>query len=115
MAAAWDNNSDSDSESSSSEEEEEKANLAFMANIEDRVRVLELAGVVWRRSWWLGSCGSTTRSSSSSLFVCCNLHKPPSWSQAKHPVSIWQFWTAIQEHVLALSESGAVPVNATAR
>ncbi|MQL86235.1 hypothetical protein Taro_018765, partial [Colocasia esculenta] len=35
MAAAWDNDSDSDSESSSSEEEEEKANLAFMANIED--------------------------------------------------------------------------------
>ncbi|MQL85326.1 hypothetical protein Taro_017852, partial [Colocasia esculenta] len=36
MAVAWDNNSDSDSESSSSEEEEEKANLAFMANIEDK-------------------------------------------------------------------------------
>ncbi|MQM12538.1 hypothetical protein Taro_045457, partial [Colocasia esculenta] len=36
MAAAWDNNDDSDSESSSSEEEEEKANLAFMANIEEK-------------------------------------------------------------------------------
>ncbi|MQL98945.1 hypothetical protein Taro_031661 [Colocasia esculenta] len=36
MAAAWDNHSDSDSESSSSEEEEEKANLAFMANTEDK-------------------------------------------------------------------------------
>ncbi|MQL79194.1 hypothetical protein Taro_011630 [Colocasia esculenta] len=29
-------------------------------------RVLELAGVVWRSSWWLRSCGTTTRSSSSS-------------------------------------------------
>ncbi|MQL74495.1 hypothetical protein Taro_006849 [Colocasia esculenta] len=37
MAAAWDNNSDSDSESSSSEEEEEKANMAFMANIEEKI------------------------------------------------------------------------------
>ncbi|MQM20203.1 hypothetical protein Taro_053220 [Colocasia esculenta] len=36
MAAAWDNNSNSDSESSSSEEEEEKANLAFMANVEEK-------------------------------------------------------------------------------
>ncbi|MQM15382.1 hypothetical protein Taro_048329 [Colocasia esculenta] len=27
---------------------------------------LELAGVLWRSSWWLGSCGSTTRSSTSS-------------------------------------------------
>ncbi|MQM23101.1 hypothetical protein Taro_056163 [Colocasia esculenta] len=37
MAAAWDNTSDSDSESSSSGEEEEKANLAFMANIDEKV------------------------------------------------------------------------------
>ncbi|MQL88820.1 hypothetical protein Taro_021391 [Colocasia esculenta] len=36
MAAAWDNSSDSDSESSSSGEEEEKANLAFMANIDEK-------------------------------------------------------------------------------
>ncbi|MQL83829.1 hypothetical protein Taro_016326, partial [Colocasia esculenta] len=36
MAAAWDNNNDSDSESSLSEEEEEKANLAFMANVEEK-------------------------------------------------------------------------------
>ncbi|MQM23918.1 hypothetical protein Taro_056988, partial [Colocasia esculenta] len=36
MATAWDNSNDSDSESSSSEEEEEKANLAFMANIEEK-------------------------------------------------------------------------------
>ncbi|MQM22164.1 hypothetical protein Taro_055212 [Colocasia esculenta] len=35
MAVAWDNDSDSDSESSSSEEEE-NANLAFIANIEDK-------------------------------------------------------------------------------
>ncbi|MQL74490.1 hypothetical protein Taro_006850 [Colocasia esculenta] len=36
MAAAWDNSSDSDSKSSSSNEEGEEANLAFMANIEDK-------------------------------------------------------------------------------
>ncbi|MQM05849.1 hypothetical protein Taro_038665 [Colocasia esculenta] len=36
MATAWDNENDSDSESSSSEEEEENANLAFMANIDDK-------------------------------------------------------------------------------
>ncbi|MQL80482.1 hypothetical protein Taro_012929 [Colocasia esculenta] len=37
MAAAWDNNSDSDSESSSNSEEEEKANLAFMADIAEKI------------------------------------------------------------------------------
>ncbi|MQL68923.1 hypothetical protein Taro_001220 [Colocasia esculenta] len=37
MAAAWDNSSDSDSESSSNSEEEEKANLAFMADITEKV------------------------------------------------------------------------------
>ncbi|MQL72379.1 hypothetical protein Taro_004710 [Colocasia esculenta] len=37
MAAAWSNSSDSESESISSEEEEEKANLAFMANIDEKV------------------------------------------------------------------------------
>ncbi|MQL91261.1 hypothetical protein Taro_023863 [Colocasia esculenta] len=36
MAAAWDNSSDSNSELTSSEEEEERANLAFMANINDK-------------------------------------------------------------------------------
>ncbi|MQL96691.1 hypothetical protein Taro_029373 [Colocasia esculenta] len=36
MAAAWDNSSDSDSESSSSNEEEEEANLALMANTEEK-------------------------------------------------------------------------------
>ncbi|MQM09185.1 hypothetical protein Taro_042053, partial [Colocasia esculenta] len=36
MAATWDNSSDSDSESSSSNEEEEEANLAFMANVDDK-------------------------------------------------------------------------------
>ncbi|MQM19946.1 hypothetical protein Taro_052959 [Colocasia esculenta] len=37
MAATWSNSSDSDSESTSSEEEEEKANLAFMANTEEKI------------------------------------------------------------------------------
>ncbi|MQM12722.1 hypothetical protein Taro_045641 [Colocasia esculenta] len=37
MAAAWENSSDSDSESSSSSDKEE-ANLAFMANIDDKER-----------------------------------------------------------------------------
>ncbi|MQM09746.1 hypothetical protein Taro_042624 [Colocasia esculenta] len=36
MAAAWSNSSDSDNESSSSSEEEEEANLAFMANTEEK-------------------------------------------------------------------------------
>ncbi|MQL89160.1 hypothetical protein Taro_021730 [Colocasia esculenta] len=36
MGAAWSNSSDFDSESISSEEEEEKANLAFMANIDEK-------------------------------------------------------------------------------
>ncbi|MQL76245.1 hypothetical protein Taro_008642 [Colocasia esculenta] len=36
MAAAWENSSDSDSESSSSSEGEE-ANLALMANTEDKI------------------------------------------------------------------------------
>ncbi|MQL88103.1 hypothetical protein Taro_020652 [Colocasia esculenta] len=46
MTTAWSNDSDSDSESSSSEEEEEKANLAFMANIEESCSVSE------RRTLW---------------------------------------------------------------
>ncbi|MQL96392.1 hypothetical protein Taro_029070 [Colocasia esculenta] len=37
MAPAWDNISDSDSESNSSSEVEEEANLAFMANTEEKV------------------------------------------------------------------------------
>ncbi|MQL90354.1 hypothetical protein Taro_022943 [Colocasia esculenta] len=63
MAAAWENSSNSDSESNSSSDEEE-ANLAFMANTEEKERVLELAGVVWRSSWWLGSRRSSTPSRS---------------------------------------------------
>ncbi|MQM05656.1 hypothetical protein Taro_038470 [Colocasia esculenta] len=39
MATAWNNESDLDSESSSSDEEEQKANLAFIASIDDKVRV----------------------------------------------------------------------------
>ncbi|MQM04059.1 hypothetical protein Taro_036852 [Colocasia esculenta] len=38
MAAAWNNESDSNSESSSSDEEEEKANMAFMANTDEKER-----------------------------------------------------------------------------
>ncbi|MQL86198.1 hypothetical protein Taro_018728 [Colocasia esculenta] len=45
MAAAWDNSSDSDSELSSSNEEEEKANLAFMANVDDKFRTMAVSGV----------------------------------------------------------------------
>ncbi|MQL84077.1 hypothetical protein Taro_016580 [Colocasia esculenta] len=39
MAAVWNNESDSDSKSSSSEEEEETANLAFMANTDDKILI----------------------------------------------------------------------------
>ncbi|MQL97941.1 hypothetical protein Taro_030645 [Colocasia esculenta] len=43
MAAAWNNESDSDSESSPSEEEE-KANLAFMANVDDKLVFFSFPG-----------------------------------------------------------------------
>ncbi|MQM13283.1 hypothetical protein Taro_046210 [Colocasia esculenta] len=36
MAIAWNNESDSDSESSSNEDDEEKANLAFMASVDEK-------------------------------------------------------------------------------
>ncbi|MQL94250.1 hypothetical protein Taro_026904 [Colocasia esculenta] len=77
---------------------------------------LELAGVVWRSSWWLGSCGSTTRSSSSSPVRLLRPAQTVHLKSIKAPcVNIRQFWTAIQEHVLSLSKSGADPVNVTAR
>ncbi|MQL76510.1 hypothetical protein Taro_008898 [Colocasia esculenta] len=56
---------------------------------------LELAGVVWRSSWWLGSRRSSTPSRSSSL------------SRLLRPA---------QTTLLKLTKgSGADPVNATAR
>ncbi|MQL88534.1 hypothetical protein Taro_021108 [Colocasia esculenta] len=77
---------------------------------------LQLAGIVRRSSWGLGSCGSTTRRTSSSpvrlLRPAQTVHLKP----IKAPcVNIRLFWTAIQEHVLSLPDSGADPVNATAR
>ncbi|MQL79180.1 hypothetical protein Taro_011616 [Colocasia esculenta] len=48
MAAAWNNKSDSDNESSSSEEEDENANLAFMANVDDK-------GSLRASKWYLDS------------------------------------------------------------
>ncbi|MQM19816.1 hypothetical protein Taro_052828, partial [Colocasia esculenta] len=59
MAAAWDNSSDSDSESSSNEEEEEKANLAFMANIDDKNPLLLKTMAVSRVSGTVGGYGAT--------------------------------------------------------
>ncbi|MQL96325.1 hypothetical protein Taro_029001 [Colocasia esculenta] len=77
---------------------------------------LQLAGVVWRSSWGLGSCGSTTRRTSSSLV---SLLRPTQTVHLKSIkatcVNIRLFWTAIQEHVLSLPNSGADPVNAMAR
>ncbi|MQL80351.1 hypothetical protein Taro_012782, partial [Colocasia esculenta] len=48
MAAAWENSSDSDSESSSSSDGEE-ANLALMANIEEKNKEINLAAVMIER------------------------------------------------------------------
>ncbi|MQL97732.1 hypothetical protein Taro_030432 [Colocasia esculenta] len=137
---------------------------------------LQLGGVMWRSSWGLGSCGSTTRRTSSSpvrllgpaqtadlkaikdrtnlnqtlqglypwkegqLYVltqveCLNsmqytqsIKRSPAsglntgfleeWDffNPKAPcVNIRLFWTAIQEHVLSLPDSGADPVNVMAR
>ncbi|MQL82045.1 hypothetical protein Taro_014515 [Colocasia esculenta] len=77
---------------------------------------LELAGVVWRSSWWLGSRRSSTPSRSSSPSRLLRPAQTTLLKSTKAPcVNGWKFWTAIQEHVLALSESGAEPVNATAR
>ncbi|MQL76951.1 hypothetical protein Taro_009352 [Colocasia esculenta] len=45
MAATWDYSSDSDNESSSSNKEEEEANLALMANLEDKASVVWTCGV----------------------------------------------------------------------
>ncbi|MQM14717.1 hypothetical protein Taro_047652 [Colocasia esculenta] len=77
---------------------------------------LQLARVVWRSSWGLGSCGSTTRRTSSSPICLLRPAQTIHLKPIKAPcVNIRQFWTAIQEHVLSLSDSGADPVNAMAR
>ncbi|MQM03587.1 hypothetical protein Taro_036372 [Colocasia esculenta] len=77
---------------------------------------LQLARVMWRSSWGLGSCGSTTRRASSSpirlLRPAQTVHLKPIIAPY---VNIRLFWTAIQEHVLSLPDSGAVLVNAMAR
>ncbi|MQM09859.1 hypothetical protein Taro_042739 [Colocasia esculenta] len=71
---------------------------------------------MWRSSWWLRSCGTTTRSSSSSPSRLLRPAQTVYLKATKAPyVNIRQFWTAIQEHVLSLSESGADPVNAMSR
>ncbi|MQL78985.1 hypothetical protein Taro_011435 [Colocasia esculenta] len=70
-----------------------------------------------RSSWWLGSCGSTTRSSSSSpvrlLRPAQTVHLKPIKEQPY--VEVGKVWSAIQSTVLSLSESGADPVNAATR
>ncbi|MQL75429.1 hypothetical protein Taro_007832 [Colocasia esculenta] len=71
---------------------------------------------MWRSSWRLESRRSNIPSSSSSPVRLLRPAQTTSLKPIKAPcVNIWQFWTAIQEHVLALSESGADPVNATSR
>ncbi|MQL96711.1 hypothetical protein Taro_029394 [Colocasia esculenta] len=78
---------------------------------------LELAGVVWRSSWWLESRRSSIPSSSSSPI---HLLRPAQTTLLKpikeqHCVKRRKDWSAIQSTVLALSGSGTDPVNATAR
>ncbi|MQL81124.1 hypothetical protein Taro_013579 [Colocasia esculenta] len=78
---------------------------------------LELAGVVWRSSWWPESRRSSIPSSSSSPIHLLRPAQTTFLKPIKEApyVNVWKFWTAIQEHVLALSESGAEPVNVTVR
>ncbi|MQL78808.1 hypothetical protein Taro_011237 [Colocasia esculenta] len=77
---------------------------------------LQLAGVVWRSSWGLGSCGSTTRRTSSSPVRLLRPAQTVHLKLIKAPcVNIRLFWTVIQEHVLSLPDSGADPMNAMAR
>ncbi|MQM10324.1 hypothetical protein Taro_043217 [Colocasia esculenta] len=77
---------------------------------------LHLIGVMWRSSWQLGEQEIPTPSRSSSP---SRLLRPAQTVHLKSTkafcVNIRQFWTAIQEHVFSLSDSGAGPVNATAR
>ncbi|MQL77449.1 hypothetical protein Taro_009857 [Colocasia esculenta] len=73
--------------------------------------------VVWRSSWWLRSCGTTTRSRSSSP---SRLLRPAQTTLLKSTkeqpyVKRRKDRSAIQGTILALSEPGTDPVNATAR
>ncbi|MQL83514.1 hypothetical protein Taro_016000 [Colocasia esculenta] len=71
---------------------------------------------MWRSSWWLRSCGTTTRSSSSSpsrsAATCTN--RPLEVDQRSTLCQRKEVWSAIQGTVLALSEPGTDPMNATA-
>ncbi|MQL97424.1 hypothetical protein Taro_030109 [Colocasia esculenta] len=78
---------------------------------------LELSRVVWRRSWWLRSCGTTTRSRSSSP---SRLLRPAQTTLLKSTkeqpyVKRRKDRSAIQGNVLALSEPSMDPVNAADR
>ncbi|MQM20962.1 hypothetical protein Taro_053992 [Colocasia esculenta] len=78
---------------------------------------LQLAGVVWRSSWGLGSCGSTTRRTSSSpirlLRPAQTVHLKPIKEQLC--VKIGKVRSAIQSTVLSLANAGQGPENAMAR
>ncbi|MQM07376.1 hypothetical protein Taro_040215 [Colocasia esculenta] len=78
---------------------------------------LELARVVWRSSWWLRSCGTTTRSRSSSP---PRLLRPAQTTLLKSTkeqpyAKRRKDRSAIRGTVHALSGSGTDPVNTTAR
>ncbi|MQM20370.1 hypothetical protein Taro_053388 [Colocasia esculenta] len=78
---------------------------------------LELAGVMWRSSWWLESRRSSIPSSSSSTVhllrpVPTTFLKP---IKEQPCVKRRKDWSAIQSTVLALSGSGTDPANVTAR
>ncbi|MQM18839.1 hypothetical protein Taro_051835 [Colocasia esculenta] len=78
---------------------------------------LQLAGVMWRSSWGLGSCGSTTRRTSSSPVRLLRPAQTVHWKPIKEQfcVKIRKVWSAIQGTVLSLSDAGQGPENVMAR
>ncbi|MQL78159.1 hypothetical protein Taro_010583 [Colocasia esculenta] len=78
---------------------------------------LQLAGVVWRSSWWLGSCGSTTRRTSSSPVRLLRPAQTVHLKSIKEQpyVKIRKVWSAIQGTVLSLSDASQGPKNMMAR
>ncbi|MQM00473.1 hypothetical protein Taro_033206 [Colocasia esculenta] len=72
---------------------------------------------MWRSSWWLRSCGMTTRSSSSFPSRLLRLAQTVHLKSTKEQpyVKTRKVWSAIQSTVLSLADAGQGPENVTAR